>query len=104
MDPVWMSVRKAAEYFDISEQKLMQSTGISDKNGAEIFELDIVRTNDGGESVHAIEWFGGKDYPAFDLSPTISICENNISHFLACGEIEVIGNIYENPELLESAK
>jgi uncharacterized phage protein (TIGR01671 family) len=90
-----------------------QFTGLHDKNGKEIFEGDILRVGtfreevDGEESwwmddsVHRVEWYGAKDYPAFDLRPSIDTDCNGLA-YIAVGEqqAEVIGNIHENPELL----
>jgi uncharacterized phage protein (TIGR01671 family) len=88
---------------------LMQSTGAKDKNGAEIFEGDIIehRYNSplsGELVVHRFQVVWDEIYSRFctigiglrhgvDLS--ISACSR---HF------EVIGNIYENPELLEEVE
>ena len=83
--------------------ELMQSTGLKDKNGVEIFEGDVVKVSnhpfqkkedsagieiDGNYlinwSEHSLTWLAG-DLLLYQLKPYI----------------EVIGNIYENPELLE---
>lgn len=85
---------------------LLQYTGLKDKNGVEIYEGDIVKTDyDNGFDIltHTVKWCG-PSYPAFELSPTLPCESNGFSYIHECGDttIEVIGNIYENPELLES--
>ena len=73
---------------------LMQFTGLLDKNGKEIYEGDIVKE---GGKISLIEYC---NEGAFEL---ISKEGRFVCHlcFLVSDEIEVIGNIYENPELLE---
>lgn len=79
--------------------KLMQSTGLKDKNGKEIFEGDIVDYK-GREAV--VKWHGS--YASFiyrfvdELKERVSEWDPLYLAYLKC---EVIGNIYENPELLE---
>ena len=90
--------------------KLMQYTGLKDKNGREIYEGDIVSSyvQTGKESSRSIivwedeESSSGwnikviKDfYPPNQEGCIISISRNDVMDY------EVIGNIYENPELLE---
>ena len=77
---------------------IVQGTGIKDKNGKEIFENDIVFDEDGEYSkTVVIEWdnedsrFFGKDIYTSDSYSMQEICG------------EIIGNIYENPELLDNA-
>ena len=82
---------------------LMQFTGLYDKHGREIYEGDIVKTTDGiEESIHEIKYCIDFEYPAFELVPTPDVGCNALQHAICSGdeEIEVIGNIYESPELL----
>lgn len=81
---------------------LMQSTGLKDKNGKEIFEGDIlaIETDEGilnvnifWDSKHALFMFESKKYNEEDL--LAELVEDNTYPF------EIAGNIYENPELLE---
>ena len=79
---------------------LMQYVGKQDKNGKEIFEGDY---NQNGEIViwcnECSAWqFGLYDFPTKDLI----LCHNCDGNFLfqdGLSDIEIIGNIYEHPEL-----
>lgn len=74
---------------------LMQYTGLKDENGVEIYEGDIVKSQNGTGGLiykHIVEW--NNFYKRFDPMGTDESCFNRESY-------EVIGNIYENPELLE---
>lgn len=95
-------VLKGAYSVDV---ELMQHTGLIDKNRADIYEGDIVKVidiNTGEESFHTVKYYAYDDYPAFDLSP-ILFEESNSFSGIACSmqyEIEVVGNVYENNDLL----
>jgi len=71
--------------------KLMQYTGLKDKNGKEIYEGDVVRWSG---KVYLIEWH--------DKVAGFVMQNNGIERPDVEFESEVIGNIYENPELLNT--
>lgn len=73
---------------------LMQYTGLKDKNGKEIYEGDIVS---GWKDSH---WHDGKDRVLKEVEWTDELAGFNIIQ-IEMRTCEVIGNIYENPELLE---
>lgn len=104
-----------ANYSEHSECILMQSTGLLDKNGKEIFESDIIihHIRKDLDVKRRIIWLDGMfTCPGF--------APEEVERCLACGSIsraswplcsmlpgrtmEVIGNYYENPELLNEAK
>ena len=85
-----------------------QFTGLLDTAQKEIYEGDIVVVKeDGEESRHVVRYMDDEDYPAFDLVPeSMSWCGecNGLSYCMIHMDaaIYVIGNIYDNPELLEA--
>ena len=72
---------------------LMQSTGLRDKNGVEVYEGDILKT-----------WIGGYEqaspYVVEDMRKLYFELERDDSYY-RIQKTEILGNIYENPELLE---
>lgn len=91
-------------FMSFDEIELMQSTGLFDRNGKEIFEGDII-TN--GKDVMCmkrhntlgfyVERKGKVDFIAD--SAVLEEFEEDAKEIAA--SLEIIGNIYENPELLE---
>lgn len=73
----------------------MQYTGLCDKNGKEIYEGDIVRTND--KKTWEIIFHGARFYAN-------GLCIGQGARRLIDCPFEVIGNIYENPELMEGER
>lgn len=95
---IWNEEAKDWLHFD-DYKCIMLSTCLVDKNGQEIFEGDIVDYK-GRKAV--IKWHGS--YASFIYrfidEPQTRKPEWNIL-YLAYMKFEIVGNIYENPELLE---
>ncbi|MEZ7575517.1 YopX family protein [Streptococcus parasanguinis] len=93
------------EYWrDFSDVELMQSTGLKDKNGKEIFEGDIITNGTSIVDVKSHPTLGfytvvNGEERFFGSNTSIKDFENDVEEFSSVTEI--IGNIYENPELLE---
>ena len=78
---------------------VMQSTGLKDKNGNKIYDGDIVKYIGWDKKDH----IGRVEYSEKDCA-FILILEKPIGHSVANEKDEVIGNIYENSELLNKIK
>ena len=77
---------------------VMQSTGLKDKNGQEVFVGDIIKCTRGCPHEVYIE----KEYAGTFIGGMPAIYLKGIREGYAwTGSEEIIGNIYENPELLE---
>jgi uncharacterized phage protein (TIGR01671 family) len=90
------------DYITVSpdEIELMQSTGLKDKNGKEIFEGDILKSN---KYITSVFYERGAYCVKFCRTTNTTVTMNVIS-FIEKYKTKVIGNIYENPELLEDSK
>ncbi|CAM1659291.1 hypothetical protein SORA22_12190 [Streptococcus oralis] len=77
---------------------LMQSTGLFDKNGKEVFVGDIIKCTRGCPHEVYIE----KEYAGTFIGgmPAVYLKVLNVGYAWTGAE-EIIGNIYESPELLE---
>jgi len=76
------------------EIELMQYTGLKDKNGKEIYEGDILKDED-SPRLERVGWdFSG--WWTFDIKTGF----NRTNLFVDIEHKEVIGNIWENPELI----
>ncbi|MGZ0946334.1 YopX family protein [Streptococcus thermophilus] len=88
--------------------ELMQSTGLTDKNGKEIFEGDVVTDGQTVGDIKHHQTYGF--YMIDDKGIERWFSDGNcIEDFEEDAEtvseiLEIIGNIYENPELLEVMK
>lgn len=82
----------------IDEIILMQSTGLLDKNGKEVFVGDIIKCTRGCPHEVYLE----KEYGGTYIGGMPAIYLKGIREGYAwTGAEEILGNIYENPELLE---
>ena len=90
----------ALERPDFDRLEIMQYTGLKDKNGKEIYEGDIIRHDWGLNKITFEDYsFTAEHIISFDGEFNCNLYLSEIG-----SDCEVIGNIYENPELIEKAQ
>ena len=100
---------------DFENKYIMQYTGLKDKNGEKIYEGDILEEHTPSGFNYSVVKFGEINISIFSCKAKMCTCfYQDYSNFndnwseVTLGNnlknIEVIGNIYENPELLEVDK
>lgn len=86
----------------LKDLELMQFTGLKDKNGKEIYEDDLVKgTVTMKDVVWKIEYRADPEFVGFIPKEVGKDGRDNLSRFIRWDELEVIGNIHENPDLLQ---
>jgi len=105
-----LTTSKALAYGDFWRMAIAHSfdidlcMGKTDVEHEPIFENDIVEVMLNDEiTIHKVIFRVEGNYPAYDLEPHIGGDCNSFSEIWESGgEIKILGNIYENPELLEN--
>lgn len=90
--------------FLVDENTICQYTGLTDKNGKKIFEGDILRHAD--ETILKTVWNDRKyGFAAQCVKGSVLLkdCKWGLWEFES-DEVEVIGNVFDNPELLGGTK
>lgn len=84
---------KIADFKDI---ELLQFTGTKDKAGQELYEADVILFNDGIDDIYGLISYD-------DDEGTYRVSYENITEHLSEreGDFEIVGNIFENPQLHE---
>ena len=96
----WSKSYTVWEYAEIDPHTICQYTGLVDKNGQKIWENDICEmVYDGVVNTYVIVW--DKDELDFKGTNGKENYGRNYEYLGCCEEIIVIGNIFDNPDLLE---
>ena len=84
---------KIAEFKDI---ELLQFTGAKDKAGQEVYEADVIKFNDGIDDIYGLISYDDED-------AVYCVSYENVTEHLSnmAGDFEIVGNIFENPDLHE---
>ena len=89
------------QWWDKDRFILQQFTGLLDKNGKEVFEGDIISRIRGiSEIVWSDDGWAVKTFAGWKTQENVFCYQR----FCEVGEIEIIGNIYETPELLKGGR
>ena len=83
------------DYYEVYENTIGQYTGKKDKNGTKIFEGDIVLVDEYEQEIAIIKWDEECGNFYFELDNLYLTFDEYYAN-----ELEVVGNIYDNPELL----
>ena len=109
---IYFDLSNVPEYYIGGNYHIMQYTGLKDKNGKEVYEGDIIVTRYSGGDRKGQIYYGdvikwgvynigcnGYEYPMEVVGPYVK--EEYLYGLMIEERSEIIGNIYENPELLD---
>ena len=81
----------------VDPETVGQFTGLIDKNGKRICDGDIVINKNLHSKKWVVEYRTDSEYVGFVL---VEVGKSGISYFTSWAEVEIMGNIHDNPELI----
>ena len=86
-------------WYTVDRNTVWQYTGLKDKNRKEIYEGDILKFSEVDTAI--VQW--NEKYAYFMVKPIQDYYFDSdvLGHAIEYSKVEVIGNIYDNPELLK---
>lgn len=101
----WEDFAEVAEQYEVDPATVGQFTGLKDKNGRDIYEGDILKS-ERDDRLYVVKFWSGMFYASvkecnkgiFGGFPLHALTENEESGY----ECDIIGNIHDNPELLKT--
>jgi len=104
---------RGVEGYEVDPETVGQWIGLNDIEGTKIFEGDILEIryddvlHDHLKHYRSVKWFGELGYPVFDFSDSTKLDRGHQmiwSQVVEKAYYRVVGNIYDNPELLEGGE
>jgi uncharacterized phage protein (TIGR01671 family) len=101
LDPLRGGLFDSRWFIDDEQSVVMQYTGLKDKNGNEIYEGDLVKLHGNDKLIVPVIFGWGDDNEGYSDSYGWCFGSRVVGDSASLdGRTEVIGNIYENPDLL----
>lgn len=86
------------DFFAVDSDTVGQFTGFHDRDGKEIYEGDIIRVNPTDSGIRCVKWDG--KYAQF----VSQMLHNEQYYLISHNDSQVIGNMFDNPELLKGGE
>ena len=109
-DVIWIVDVRGEKCYRCDSDTICQYTGLTDKNGEKIWENDIVECNKRKEECGLYKVIWRKEYADFGVVPISNTCIGQYPIGFSYGktlhgrDYKLVGNIFDNHELLEVEK